>query len=917
MTVGAAAHRPELVGREEELSLIEQFLQQAAGDGAALLFEGETGVGKTALLHAATDRAQVSGARVVRAQGVEFEATNTFAGLGQLLTPMTAGLGGLVSAQRDALAVVLGVTEGDPPDSGQVSRAALNLIRAEAADRPLVLVVDDIQWIDRYSASVLGFVVRRLAGSRVGVLAAVRKGVPSAFEPASLPSHELGPLPAEAADALLRLRYPTLAPVLCRRMLDEAQGNPLALLELPHALMGIQNTAWPSLPRVLPLTDRLQEIFAVRVTPLPAQTRAALLLAVLSGAAELAVLERATGGQLLDQLGPAERARLVRIDDTSRQVIFGHPLIRSAVVGLSTAAERRVEHQRLAAALHDQPDRRSWHLAEATAEPDEEVAAALEQSARRIRLRGDPVDAATLLARAAQLTPDPEKRSARLAETAFIDGTMSWQVGRVPSLLAEARRNPLGMRAALHAAAADAYLMLNGDEEIGAAHRLVVSTLNDYPGPLDAGDSAVIAALDTLFQVCIWGGRAELWPAYLATLARLTPAAPLGNVLLTEAFGDPVRVTAPTLRRLDDAVLAMRSEADPDEVGKLTSASVFVDRLAACREALRRLIRGEREGGAVTQAIGARGNLALDAFLSGRWDEADELVRAGAESCEANGHRLFAQNFGYLGGLLAAARGDHDKVIELADRLEGWGTPRHAHLPQFWACHIRMVDALGRADFELAYRHAIAISPPGTFPPHVGTALWVCLGLVEAASRTGRSSEAAAHAAAMRAAGLPAISPRLDFVTRACEAMTADADRIVELFDDVLSTENIGQWPFDLATVQLAYGTQLRHADATAAARVQLTAALATFGRLGAAPWTSRVEGELSALREAHDTGPLTAQEYEIAALAAAGLTNRQIGERLFLSHRTVSSYLYRIFPKLGIETRAALRDALSSLPPA
>ena len=488
------------------------------------------------------------------------------------------------------------------------------------------------------------------------------------------------------------------------------------------------------------------------------------------------------------------------------------------------------------------------------------------------------------------------------------------QLERVPSLLAQARQTSLGASAELHAVAADAYLMLNGDGDIDSAHERVVAAINAYGGDFDANDRALIAAIDTLFIVCLWGSRADLWRSYLAALALLTPAAPEANVLLISGF-DPVRATPAVLSRLDAALARLHAEVSMDEIGKLTSAGMYVDRLPSCRELLRRLIRGEQQG-AVTQAIGAR-DLAVDALFNGRWDEADQIIAEAVQSCVANGHLLFAQNFHYLGGLMAAGRGDHDRARQQADALLRWGTPRHADLVRIWAAHINALDALGRGDFEEAYQNAATVSPPGTFPPYTATAVWVCLELVEAAMRTGRTEEAASHVAAMREANFAAISPRLDFVVRACAALAAGHDRPAPLFEAALGLPDVWQWPFDTARVRLAYGEQLRRAHATAAARTQLTAAHAAFEQLGAEPWTARAAAELRAAGSRGDTPAtvLTWQEYEIAELAAAGLTNKQIGEQLFLSHRTISTHLYRIFPKLGVTSRAALRDALATVP--
>jgi len=238
------------------------------------------------------------------------------------------------------------------------------------------------------------------------------------------------------------------------------------------------------------------------------------------------------------------------------------------------------------------------------------------------------------------------------------------------------------------------------------------------------------------------------------------------------------------------------------------------------------------------------------------------------------------------------------------------------------ARHVRVLAAMGQGDFEDAYQHAAAISPAGVLAPYVPLALWVAMDLVEAAVRTGRHAEAAAHAATLRDAGVAALSPRLTLLATASEAITAPDDLAPRLFEKALATPGAHRFPFDLARVRLCYGEQLRRTRAVAGSRAQLTTALETFERLGAKQWATRAVGELRAAGRTdpyalrRDRAPLTPQELEIAQLAATGLTNKQIGQRLFLSHRTVGAHLYQIFPKLGITSRAALRDALASLPP-
>ena len=255
-----------LVGRTGELALISAFTERAATGGEALLLFGEPGAGKTVLLDVAADAARDAGSQVLRAAGAEFEADLTYAGLHQVMLPLFGEFGRLSAVHRDALNAALGSGEGPPPDRLQVSAATLTALRQAASSSPVLMIVDDLQWLDRASASVLGFVARRLAGSRLGFLAASRPGQESFFERAGLPRHDLGPLDDQAANALVKSRFPDLAPQVRQRVVAEAQGNPLALLELPAALTSAQRTAVEALPVVLPLGGRLQALFASRVS---------------------------------------------------------------------------------------------------------------------------------------------------------------------------------------------------------------------------------------------------------------------------------------------------------------------------------------------------------------------------------------------------------------------------------------------------------------------------------------------------------------------------------------------------------------------------------------------------------------------------------------------------------------------------
>ncbi len=912
-----------LVGRRDELALFGAFVERARTGGEALLLFGEPGAGKTALLDAAADLATEAGSWVLRAAGAEFEADLAFSGLHQALLPLFDEFEQLSAAHRDALNVALGFGEGPPPDRLLVSAATLTVLRQAARASPVLVIVDDLPWLDRASAGVLGFVARRLAGSRVGFLAASRMGEESFFERAGLPDHELGPLGEEAAHGLVSSRFPEVAPRVRRRVVAEAHGNPLALLELPATLSGAQRAAAEALPVVLPLSRRLQALFASRAADLPAPTRWLLLLAVLDGSGDLRVLQEAAGQRGIDDLAPAEQAGLVHVDDRAGRLVFRHPLTRSAIVELSTSSDRRRAHCALADHLADQPERQAWHLATAAAGPDEEVADLLEQVAHRLMRRGDATGAIAALLRGADLSPGGPGRSRRLAEAAYLGARATGDTGSVSQLLTAARSADPELGGSLPAAVATAHMLLNGDGAVDIAHRLLTGAIDIKSGPYDASDDTLIQALQTLFLVCYQGGRAELWPAFDAAFGRLGPPIPMDLFLLRQTIADPARTAPRVLAELDTAIADLRGEPDHWRILIVSAAAGFTDRLAGCREPLQRVVRYGREGGDVASAINALTNLCLDDTMAGRWDDAQRVADEGLELCEATGYPLLAWTARHRRAVLAAARGEHDSARVLAQEMTRWGAPRGAGQAEAAAHHVDALAAQGRGDFEDAYRHAAAISPPGVLASHVPLALWAAMDLVEAAVRTGRPAEAAAHVTAVREAGIAAISPRLALLASGAEAIAAPDGSALGLFGEALAIAGADRFPFDLARVQLCYGERLRRARAMKESRAHLAAALRVFEHLGARPWAARAAGELRATGQTRapadqrEPDSLTPQEREIAMLAAAGLTNKEIGQQLYLSHRTVGAHLYQIFPKLGITSRAALRDALAPLPQA
>lgn len=908
-----------LVGRDADLRRVEVFVNSIRTVGGTLLLSGEPGVGKSALLEAVAIRAADAAMPVLRAAGVQFEAQTSFSGLQRLLQPVISELDTLSPAHEEALTVALGQSSGPAPAHEAVARALLALLTRMTHEHPLLLLLDDLHWMDPTSALILGFIARRLIGTKVGLLCTERPGTDSHFDHTSLPVHLLQPLSDHAADTLLTNRYPALAPKVRQRLMEEAQGNPLALLELPVSLTDSQRTASEALPGHLPMSSRLQAAFASRITTLSAVTRYLLLLAALEGSGDLHLLQTAVAGRAsLKQLGPAERAQLIRIDDHNGRLIFRHPLTRSAVVDLSTSDQRRHAHRALARALTGQPERRAWHLGKGTVTPDEDTAALLERAAKSMSLRGDGAVAIASLIRAADLSPDAAQRARRLAEAAYVGANLTGDLQQIPQLLEDARLTVPGPGPLIAAVASSAYL-LNGPGDIDTAHRLLRSAVALQNEPYDPQDITLAEALHTLLLICFFSGRPDSWQPLDAALSKFSTDP--GVLAITRAtFADPARCAPHHLERLDEAIAELAYESDPVHITRVGIAAAYVDRLSGCAEALTRVAETRRKAEAVAPAINAFFLLGNHALLTGQWDLLNHATHEGLALCQDHGFSMLAWPGHFLLACQAAIQGDYAATYARTDEMDQWARPRRAAAVRFYAAHARALAALGQGAFEEAYRQAGIVVPAGCLPPFVPHALWMLMDFTEAAVHTGRRTEAHALVAAARTAGLSAISPRLKMLLLASTALAVEGPESGSWFEQALAVPDADRWPFDLARIRLYYGEYLRRVKATTRARHHLATAVDTFQQLGAVPWARRATQELRATgahRESNSgaTGtPLTPQQREIAELAASGFTNKEIGERLFLSPRTVSTHLHQLFPKLGVTTRAALRDALDQL---
>jgi DNA-binding CsgD family transcriptional regulator/nucleoside-triphosphatase THEP1 len=902
----AMLHAP-LIGRTDELAELIDLVDVGRG---VLVLRGEPGVGKTSLLNAAAEAAEASGRRVLRAGGVEYEAELPFAGLHQLLHPLADDFEQLAPGQRDALNQAFAVADGPTPGRMAISLAALSAIEQAARGQPIVVVIDDLQWLDACSVEVVSFVARRLQGAPVILLASTRDDSVQL----GLPELRVAALGEAPATELLRTRFPGLSASTLRRLLDEACGNPLALVELPAALTKRQTSGSDPLPEALTLSLRLEGLFARRVRHLPPNTRFVLLLAAFTTESLDVVLQAADHDGDIDLFTPAVEARLATVE--RGRLMFRHPLVRSAVVQMASLGQRRVAHLALAGTPDASPERRAWHLAAAAVAPDEIVASALEDAAAIALRRGGAEIAITSLARAAELSPSATDQARRWAEAAFL-ANMSGQLERARALLADSRRaNPDNSQS--HFAVTSAYLMINLDGDLSGAHKLLVQALRTQAEWTEAATWVP----DTMYMLLVTAylsSDPSAWSDFDEAAARLAPASGMPLLSLSrDALGDPARTAHGMRERLLEAFSDLPDEGVPWQVTRLGSVCSHVDALDIARDRLRRVVDSERAGGAMDSLAIALSLLSQDAFTAGRWDDSEALALDGLAVVEAGGYRLIAGSLQYRIGLLAAARGHFDQAEQVSAELLAWSATHRIRLWESTAWHCRTLAALGRGNYAEAYASATRVSAAGVLQSHAPIAPWLVLDMVDAALRLGKRSEARAHLRAAEAADLAGVSPRMGLLAAGAAALVAPDASAAEHFSSALHEPNSAPWPFEQARIRLAFGEWLRRARSTVHAVEQLQTAMQTFESLGAAPWADRARNELRALgvsaaNHARRNQPsITSQELTIAQLAAAGMSNKEIGQRLFLSPRTVGSHLYRLFPKLGITSRAALRDALA-----
>ena len=903
-----------MVGRHHEQTELAAFLDAATG---ALVLRGEAGVGKSALVQHTAELAGQAGYMVVRAAGVEAEAELPYAGLHQILHPLLAAVAELDDGTRAVFDAVFGRTEGDPPSVMALGIAVLSLLsRAAAADRPLLLVLDDGQWLDDSSVDVCGFVGRRLVGSRVKLLAAVRADIPSRFDTAALPELPIPALSEQDAALLLDQRYPQLGHRIREAVLEQARGNPLALLELPGHVAGESGEPDDFAGRHgVSLPHRLQHVYGARIAALSEGVRAQLLMGALDGVGTGPDSPAATARYRMRDADEAVAAGLVDIEPGTGDFVFRHPLVRSAVVQSATPNQRRAAHQTLAQLHRDNLERRATHLAAATVDPDEDVAGVLEAAAESVTRRGGALTAVAWLTRAAELSENHGDRSRRLADAAFIAGHAA--------RLGQARRLALadpapGATESPAAVLASAYQAFFEDGDVRSTHRQVavaIERLRDT-GRTEQGE-VLTRLVNLLLAISQYAGERDAWERTHSLLTSVDDHLTELSRIYSSSWSDVVRHGAGWAAAVHLAAADL-PDLEPWDVTRLAVAAYHLDVLTEYRLYLQRVVSRELETGALASGMVMLHLIMLDQMAVGEWDAADRTGQQVLSLAIEHGYQLLAvQSRAYL-AQLAALRGDVGRARDLQAEVDAWARPRGVGFLTQLADSAGATAALSAGDYEAAYLCAIGITPPGAFRPYTYQASRTLLDLVEAALHTGRAEQARQHALAARDAGLPEISPRLAVITYGALAMTADGDKEAEEMFALAESHPAGaRFPFELARIRLAHGIRVRHVQGRAEARHLLAAASETFDRLGAAGWSERARAELRATGAVPRASmlnltSLTWQERRIADLAAGGLTNKEIGKRMHLSPRTVSSHLYRIFPKLGITTRAALRDALS-----
>jgi DNA-binding CsgD family transcriptional regulator len=917
-----ARHHAPIIGRDAALARVRGLIDPIPQSSQVLLVTGEAGMGKTVLLADAAGRARSSGTRVLSVTGRESESSLAFAGLHQLLRPVLSSAAGLPGRQGQALLAAFGLAAAPGVPDPLLTRVAVLTLLSDLSERsPVLVVADDAHWIDRGSLEALAFVGSRLDAERVVLLIGARGQAPPPGFGRGFPELRLEPLSAADAGLLLDGQPRPPRGRARQQVLAQAAGNPMALIELATVIADDPGASrrWAAEP--LPLTDRLSAVITARFAALPEQTRAALLLAAVADGLDLRVAAGRGAGPDARALAPAEELGLVRVDRTGLR--FSHPLVRSAVYHSAPFAQRAAAHRRLAEALHDQPDRRAWHLAAAALQPDEHVASLLEATAAEAQHRGGAAAAALAMERAAELSPDRADQARRLvaaASAAVPTGQGDW-VQELARRALEVTVDPELRLTARHDAAWA--LAWSGRRSVALSALISVAEEASRHLPALAWD-AVGSAATVAYQSGAPAGRQAVDRA-LALLERLGPPPP-GQVtgidvdvlrLWIRASADPIAgrdQLLPHLRKI------LSSPIEEPSLWRVASAAWLLDEselaISLLQDAMQRLrapgVRGT-SGGSLT----VLGWAYID---TGRWDDALDVAAEAAGIAEANNMEIVAASAAVITATVLALRADSGAARWHAARALGTVNPAECGLVTARARRALGVAALADGSYLQAFTQLSGLFSEDGAPLHSYASYLGVADLAVAAVRADRRMEGCdvIENALGRLDGRA--SARLEQLIARARGILAGPDVAEAHFDKALADPAGDQWPFERAQLRLDHGEWLRRRRRINDAKAVLTDALGTFQRLGARSWAERAQAELRACGVAVTRTPgepdaleeLTPQQRQIVRLASDGLTDREIADRLFLSPRTVSSHLYRSYPKLGVASRHQLRDVIA-----
>lgn len=904
---------PLLHGRKPCLELIGRLVGEIERTGSALLLTGEPGIGKTALLEVARDRARDRGISVIEMAGIPAEVHLPFAALELALRPLMKRVKHLPPLQQSAFLTAIGVRDDAVrPDLFLVGLATLSLLTESAARQPILLIADDVHWLDQETCDVLAFVARRLRSDPVVLMAAVRDGFDRPFEGTDIHRVRLARLDHSDAERVLDTHAPGLPIELRNRLLEEAVGNPLALVELPRGAQALHADGGPWLP----LTERLERTFSGRLKELPEATQLLLMIAAENDGTSLHEILRAAaviqGGKVgLDLLTPAVGARLIEIDGLDLR--FRHPLVRSAIHQAADPVARHRIHATLAAVIEDQLDRQLWHRAAASIGPDEELAIEHDRMAARALRRGAVAMAIEILEAAARLSGTPQSRSERLMHAAEAAVELG-QPETMERLLqgADVRESNGHMQARI------AWIREIGKPLTVNEPALVPELTRFATGAQVHGDSNLaLRLLLRAAQRCWWGNASDTARAdVLAVADELVVPLDDPRRIGIAAYAGPAPYGHETYGRL--AVHASATIEDPTVAWILGNTANVV---GAFDFSLRWLISASmafRDQGRLGHLARVLFGCACAQIETGDWTGAlkstTESIQFGVET----GQTVWVAASTIVQAMVEGRRGHSDVAEDHASQAERLllspGT-------NFWRAMVQ--DARGMIALSAgrpleAYQHLLRVWTPGDPAFSNGMQFYCLADYVEAAVSCSQEGAAAATVEEFECRSGPIAAPWLRMVLSYCKALLAPPEQAERFFQDALG-QDVQSWPFRHGRCLLAYGEWLRRQRRIMDARTPLRTARDIFDALGATPWGDRARRELRAAGEASrprasralDT--LTPQELQIAELAAGGLSNKEIGARLYLSHRTVGYHLHRLFPKLGITARSALHSALAA----